>query len=81
MISDGGSNQEECYYLGKACLLFRDKTERQEGINENIMLSNYDSEKINGFIENYQNYNRQTISEDTCPSRIVALDLKQRINV
>ena len=32
LATDGGSNQEECSYLGKPCLLLRHYTERQEGL-------------------------------------------------
>ncbi|PVZ71852.1 UDP-N-acetyl glucosamine 2-epimerase [Pelagibaculum spongiae] len=38
LISDGGSNQEECSYLGKPCLLARNHTERQEGLTTNVRL-------------------------------------------
>ncbi|HHX81694.1 MAG TPA: hypothetical protein GX696_01765 [Pseudomonadaceae bacterium] len=34
VITDGGSNQEECFYLGKPCLLMRKATERDEGVGD-----------------------------------------------
>lgn len=53
LISDGGSNQEECSYLDIPCLLMRQKTERAEGLGNNVFLSNYDQEVIDSFIEKY----------------------------
>ncbi|MCH9671836.1 MAG: UDP-N-acetyl glucosamine 2-epimerase, partial [Gammaproteobacteria bacterium] len=54
VISDGGSNQEECSYLGKPCLLFRDKTERQEGIGKNVVLSHYEHSRVEDFLARYR---------------------------
>lgn len=58
MITDGGSNQEEMSYVGKPTLLLRSSTERIEGLNENVVLSKYDENIINEFIENYRIYLR-----------------------
>jgi UDP-N-acetylglucosamine 2-epimerase (non-hydrolysing) len=55
VISDGGSNQEECSYLGKPVLLFRNVTERNEGLGKNAVLSMFDLSIINDFLENYEN--------------------------
>lgn len=52
LASDGGSNQEECSYMGLPCLLFRDATERQEGLGENVVLSKLDDGEIANFLEN-----------------------------
>ncbi len=38
VISDGGSNQEELSYLGVPTVLFRDRSERPDGIGENVVL-------------------------------------------
>ncbi len=42
VLTDGGSIQEEASYLNKPCLLLRNRTERQEGIGENAILSTWD---------------------------------------
>ncbi|NBW80662.1 UDP-N-acetylglucosamine 2-epimerase [bacterium] len=39
VVTDGGSNQEECYFLGKACLVLRKESERREGLGHNALLS------------------------------------------
>lgn len=53
VVSDGGSNQEECHYLGKPLLLLRDVTERHEGLGQNAVLSEFDQNKIKTFLDNY----------------------------
>jgi UDP-N-acetylglucosamine 2-epimerase (non-hydrolysing) len=37
VISDGGSNQEELSYLGVPTVLFRERTERPDGVGRNIV--------------------------------------------
>ena len=44
VVSDGGSNQEELSYIGVPTLLMRMATERQEGLGENVTLSQFDPE-------------------------------------
>ncbi|MDP2947278.1 MAG: UDP-N-acetylglucosamine 2-epimerase, partial [Nanoarchaeota archaeon] len=46
LITDGGSNQEESYYLGKPCLVMRKTTERKEGLGKNVIISEYNQEVI-----------------------------------
>lgn len=52
LITDGGSNQEEAYHIGLPCLLFRKKTERKEGLGDNVVVSNYNEEVILDFVNN-----------------------------
>jgi UDP-N-acetylglucosamine 2-epimerase len=78
VISDGGSNQEECYYLGKPCLLLREKTERQEGLGENVCLSNYSTDTINHFTENYAQFKTATNEPSKSPTNIIVDDLISR---
>jgi UDP-N-acetylglucosamine 2-epimerase len=58
VVTDGGSIQEESYYLGKPCLLMRKRTERDEGIGANVMISEFDSEKIDRFITQWKEFAR-----------------------
>lgn len=71
VITDGGSNQEECYYLGKPCILFRKKTERDEGIDENVLLSNLDWPRIVTFVVDYKNYQRPPVTPEISPSQLI----------
>ncbi|MCM8823193.1 MAG: UDP-N-acetylglucosamine 2-epimerase [Candidatus Omnitrophica bacterium] len=51
--TDGGSIQEESYYLDKPCLLLRNFTERQEGLGENVILSKFSQTNIDYFLSHY----------------------------
>ena len=53
VVTDGGSIQEESYYLGKPCLLLRKKTERMEGIGRNVVLGECTLEAAEQFIRGY----------------------------
>jgi UDP-N-acetylglucosamine 2-epimerase (non-hydrolysing) len=51
MITDGGSNQQECFHLGKPCLILRENSESIEGIGSCCVLSKFDDQIINNFFE------------------------------
>lgn len=44
VMTDGGSVQEECSYLGKACIVLRDETERPHGIGLTAFLTSWSGE-------------------------------------
>jgi len=71
IITDGGSNQEESYYLGKPCLLFRDRTERLEGLGRNVVLSRFNESIIDHFIDNYTQYRYPFLRVNENPSKII----------
>ena len=52
VITDGGSISEECSILGLNTIVWRDVVEDSRYLNENVILSEYDSATINNFIEN-----------------------------
>ena len=41
ILTDGGSIQEEAFYLGKPCIILRDTTERNEGLGHNAFISSW----------------------------------------
>lgn len=53
VMTDGGSIQEECFYLGIPCLLFRNKSERDEGIGKNVYISKFRPENVNEFLKKF----------------------------
>lgn len=71
VITDGGSNQEELSYMGKPTILFREYTERTEGLGENIVLSKFDHKLIFDFVKNYQNYLRKPLNLKVTPSKMI----------
>jgi len=75
VLTDGGSNQEECCYLGKPCLIIRNATERLEGLGENAILSYFDSDKINDFVNNYKKFMQPEVIISPSPTTIIVNNL------
>ncbi len=71
VITDGGSIQEESSYLGVPCLLMRKATERQEGLGENVVLSNYDPDVIEEFVRDTARYRRPISDEQRRPTQVI----------
>ena len=46
VVTDSGGSQEECFYLDRPCLVHRVRTERQEGLGENVVLSGMRDEAL-----------------------------------
>lgn len=76
VITDGGSNQEECCYLGKPCLLFRHATERQEGLGENVVLSEFNEKIIIDFITNFDDFECEEVKFNHTPTEKIVHTLK-----
>ncbi len=77
VITDGGSNQEECFYLGKPCLIMRQATERQEGIGHNAVLVGYDLDRIREVLQQLPAATPVSTSNRLSPSRIIIDTLVQ----
>jgi UDP-N-acetylglucosamine 2-epimerase (non-hydrolysing) len=75
LVTDGGSNQEEAYYLGKPCLLMRRVTERIEGLGENVLLAPRPLEEIDAFLRDPGKWARPRVRLAASPSAIIADDL------
>lgn len=72
VITDGGSNQEELYYMGKPCLVMRKTTERSEGISKNAVLYDGDIDCISSFANEYSRYEIQGEEQKESPSMIIS---------
>lgn len=72
VVADGGSVQEECSYLGTPCLVFRRRTERVEGLGENVCLSRLDPARLAAFARDYARFRRPPSILERRPSDIVA---------
>ncbi len=72
VYSDGGSNQEELSYLGVPTLLYRDRSERPDGLGANIRLRGEIPKSLRTFIESGgidQLRTPSRIDDDVAPSR------------
>jgi UDP-N-acetylglucosamine 2-epimerase (non-hydrolysing) len=78
VITDGGSNQEELSYLGVPTLLFRNETERREGLGKNVVVSKFDPDVITRFVQAPDLYRVQPEEITAHPSQIIIQTLLQK---
>jgi len=71
VVSDGGSNQEECYYLGKPIILLRKATERNDGLDRNCVISKYENRVIEDFLANLDEYRFDPVQLESSPSEMI----------
>ena len=80
VLTDGGTNQEECFYLGLPCYILRECTERNEGINHNVVLKSNFLEGIPEFMKNYLVFKRSPVKFQILPSKIIATEIAREAN-
>jgi len=68
VITDGGSIQEECARLGVPTLLWRDRTERPDGVGESVLVSQYDNVLVDGFLADLKQWRRPRRLGDERPA-------------
>ncbi len=78
IVTDSGGSQEESFYLNLPCLVHRKRTERREGLGENVMLSRFDPDVMRNFLANPQRFRRRTSLPDVSPSDVIVSDLAAR---
>lgn len=71
VVTDGGSIQEECYYLNKPCMIIRSNTERIEGLGENVFLADFDEKQIDRFFEILPTLKRKKTNDNFRPSDVI----------
>lgn len=78
VITDGGSNQEELYYMKKPCLIIRTSTERSEGLGINARLFNGNPTDIGTFVESLEciNCSGGNLMPDIIPSKNIIDNLQ-----
>lgn len=79
VITDGGGNQEELFHMGKPTLIFRDETERQEGIGTTAVISKLNHETIRDFVGDYQSYAHKPVRGKNSPSALVVDFLENKL--
>ena len=72
VITDGGSNQEELAYMGKPCLIMRDRTERSDGLGESARLYGGDLQAVDDFVRDYTRYRRPAVTPAQSPAACIA---------
>lgn len=73
VVTDGGSVQEECALLGVPTLLWRHRTERSDGLGENVVLTHYDREAVEPFLADPERYRRPPAWHDRpSPAEVIA---------
>lgn len=71
LMTDGGGNQQETYFMGKPCIILRNVTEGKEGLGTTTVLSKLDPEVIGDFMKNYSRYAKPPIMPERRPSQII----------
>ncbi|MGV8876606.1 MAG: UDP-N-acetylglucosamine 2-epimerase [Rhodoglobus sp.] len=78
VVTDSGGIQAETALLGVPTLIHRKATEQQEGIGDNIVLSEWKMELVIDFISAYEQYRRPMNSPEVSPSDVIVGDLVAR---
>ena len=71
VVTDGGSIQEECYFLNVPCLIMRSRTEHVETLGKNGFLASFDPAKIEEFFEMLPSLRQKNVNDDDYPSQVV----------
>jgi UDP-N-acetylglucosamine 2-epimerase (non-hydrolysing) len=77
VVTDGGGNQEELFHMGKPTLIFRNETERQEGLGTTAVISKLDPVIISDFMKHYKQHQHQPTSSKNSPSKIIVDNLEK----
>jgi UDP-N-acetylglucosamine 2-epimerase (non-hydrolysing) len=78
LVTDSGGSQEESFYLDIPCLIHRKRTERQEGLGENVVLSEYRSDALRVFLADPFIHRRSSDLPTSQPSDIILADMIER---
>lgn len=78
VITDSGGSQEECFYLDRPCLVHRKRTERPEGLGENVVLSHMRTDVLRAFVSAPDRHQRTSVLPDESPSDVIVADLVRR---
>lgn len=79
ICTDGGSNQEESFYLGKPCLILRERSEREDGLGKNAVLSHFSMTIVKDFLSRVESYQQQPIVVEHSPTALIVDSLIHEI--
>ena len=60
VVTDSGGSQEECFYLDLPCLVHRLRTERRDGLGENVVLSGMRADVLRDFLDDAGRFRRRS---------------------
>lgn len=78
IVTDSGGIQAEAALLGVPTLVHRKATEQHEGLGENILLSEWQDDRMVEFLANYDTYRRTPVPPAFSPADIIVADLANR---
>lgn len=78
VVTDSGGSQEECFYLDRPCLVHRVRTERREGLGENVVLSGMRTGVLREFLDSPHAHRRRSPLPESSPSDVIVDDLERR---
>jgi len=78
LVTDSGGSQEESFYLDLPCLVHRVRTERREGLGENVVLSGLRIDTLEDFLREPGRFRRTSALPESAPSIVIADDLERR---
>lgn len=78
VVTDGGSVQEECALLGVPTLLWRDRTERPNGLGANVVLARYDPAVVDRFLDGHRSLRHEPHLPAVNPSAQILEELLAR---
>jgi len=78
VVTDGGSIQEECFYLGNTTVIWRDRTERPYALNENMLVSYFNVKNSYEFVMNNLNKRIPFPQKKSAPSKEIYNFLKYK---
>ena len=68
VVTDGGSIQEECALLGVPTLLWRQRTERPNGLGANVVLSHYQVAAVEDFLSGFESLRVSPVESESNPT-------------
>lgn len=78
VVTDSGGVQEECAHLGVPCAVHRVKTERHQGLGENVVLTGMDVQRLADFLSRADEHRTKDASDAARPSAVV-VDALERL--
>jgi UDP-N-acetylglucosamine 2-epimerase (non-hydrolysing) len=71
VVTDGAGNQQEMFYLGKPCLLLRNKIDGTEGMGLTTKLYNGEFDSILRFYDEYPSFRKERTGYTVKPSAVI----------